>query len=185
MRSTSFHIKLVIVVTCLFVSANALAAPCSEDDAMNKMMALNRAISRMMASGPMTPDSPGVKLTQESGPASELIAAKKFDEACAEYDKLAAKYKVDLKGESKGLLTMDDLRKDGGKRGGECSIADASKRMMEMHGQIQDQVALGDADGDALREFGKDTAPFGELMVTDPSEVCRQLEGLKGKYKLQ
>ena len=179
------HSKLPFIVIFLFASTNAFAAPCTENDAMNKMLALNRAMGRMTASGNLTPDSPGVKLTQESGGASELIANKKFEEACAEYDQLATKYKIDLKKESEGLVTIEELQKDGGKRGGECSVADASKKMMEIHGQIQDQVALGDADGDALREFGKDTEPFGELMVTNPSEVCRRLDGLKAKYKLQ
>ena len=171
--------------TVSFAGQSVLAETCNESQAYNKMLAFGRAQSRIVAEGGQVAMNLGGEMTVASGPASELIAQKKFDEACAKYEELAKKYGIDLNKEQQGMVTIEELAKDGGKRGGECGIVEAQKKMMGMHEQLQDKVALGDADQDVFRQFGEDTAKIGELMSTNPSEACRQLDALKPKYKVQ
>lgn len=178
--------KLVILpISTLCLISQSAAAECNQTEAYNKMLALNKAQARIAAASPQSVDSAGTKLAMESAGIGQLLADQKFDEACKQYEMLAIKYGIDLKKEAKGMVTFEELAKDGGARGGECGVAEASKKMMGLHEQLQDKVALGEVSSDVFRDFGKDTEKYGELMMTNPSEVCRQLEGLKTKYKLK
>jgi len=161
--------------------ARASAESCTEAQAYNKMMALSRAQARFMALGSETI---GTEMMMESAGVGQTLADKKYDDACAKYEAIAVKYKIDLKKEALGLVTYEELAKDGGKRGGSCSQAEAHIKMMGMHQQLEDKAALGEVSRDIFTTFGKDTTKLGELMFTDPSEMCKQLDGLKGKYKL-
>ncbi len=176
--------RYVSLFTAVLFNAATAFADCTHDQAMNKMLAFNRALSRMMASGNYTPESPGVKATMESAPAGQLIADNKFNEACALYENLAKKFNIDLTKEAEGLITIERATKDGGKGTGSCTQADAHIKMMKMHEQLEDKVALGDMDRDVFRRFGDDTRAFGDLMYTNPSEICRRFDEMKKKYGL-
>ena len=178
---TSSAIAILLIVSAKL----SFAADCTESEAYDKMMALGRAQSRIMSSGGQAGMSVGSKLATDTAMVGQMLADKKFGEACRKYDEIAAKYKIDLTKEQDGMVTYNELAKDGGKRGGECGLAEAQKKMMGMHQQLQDQVALGDVDSNVFRQFGEDTAKLNELMFTDPSEVCRRLDGLKEKYKVK
>ncbi len=175
---------LISLTTAQIIPATGIAESCDENAAYNKMMALGRAQSRIIGSGGQAAQQTGMRITMDSASISELLAQKKFDEACAKYDAVAKKFGIDLAKESEGLVTMQELSKDGGKRGGICSQADAHIKMMNLHNQLQDKVALGDVDQDVIKRFNNDSTKFGELMYTDPSEMCRKLDTLKEKYKL-
>lgn len=174
--------SIVLFLSAVCFASTAVAAPCSEADAYNKMMALGRVQSRLMSGKDLRV---GGELAQEVANVGQVLADKKFDQACAQYDAIAKKYNVDLQKETQGLVTFDELQKDGGKRGGECSQADASIKMMNMHQQLEDMAALGDVDRDIFRKFGDDTSKLSELLLTNPSEMCRKLDALKPKYGLK
>lgn len=124
----------------------------------------------------------GAELAKATSAVGQTLADKKFAEACAQYDQIAQKFGVDLKKESEGMVTYQEILKDGGKRGGACSQADASKKMMDMHQQLEDKAAMGEVDRDIFRKFGDDTAKLTELLLTNPSEMCKKLDELKPKY---
>ena len=167
----------------LFISAtNVLAETCTEAQAFNKMFAINRAMSRMMAQGGAVAQTAGAQISMDSAPISALLGEKKYDEACAKYDALAQSNKIDIAKELQGIVTFEELQKDGGKRGGVCSQAEAHVKMMGIFQKVQDKVALGDADGDAFRKFSDETTKIGELMYTNPSEMCKRLDEIEKKF---
>lgn len=175
------------ILVCLFIVSLAACSgsnECSESDAYNKMMALGRAQARIVASGSPSSMSIVSNLTLESGAISELIAARKFQEACNKADDVAKGYGFDLAAEMKGMVTIEQLAKDGGKGSGTCSLAEAAQKQMAVHQLLQEQVDKGKASTDVFRKFNDDTSKFGELMYTDPSAVCLKLEELKKSYGL-
>lgn len=160
------------------------SSECSESDAYNKMLAINKLQGRIVSTNSEAGNQVSSYITGESGAISELIAQKKFTEACARADEFAKGFNVNLNDEMKGMITYDQLVKDGGKNGGSCSIADASMKQMEIHGKLQAKVDAGEMDSEIFRQFNQDTVWMAELLSTNPSEACRRLEELRSKYKL-
>lgn len=175
---------LVLSVSIAFTSCQS-ATQCDEAQAMNKMLALQRVEGRMVNVGGPQGAKLSLALAQESGKISELIAQKKFQEACDASEKVAKEWDLDLQKLSAGMITYEELQKDGGKRGGECSLAEAAQRNMAFHQKLQVQVNEGKADSEIFKRYSEDTKDFAELMATDPSGVCRKLDSLKGKYHIQ
>lgn len=170
----------------LFVLGSLSACnTCSESDAMNKMLAMQNVQAKLISEAGEQREQIAFAIAQESGKVSELIAQKDYSTACKTADAFATQWHIDLKEEMKGILTYEDLVKDGGKKGGECSLADAAQRNMEFHGKLQAQVDAGTVDSDVFRRYGEDTRTFATLMSSDPSAVCRKLEELKSKYNVQ
>lgn len=172
----------------LFLAVSTLSAcnsnNCTESEAYNKMLALGKFQGRIITSGTAASMTIAAAISTETGAISELIAAKKFSAACAKADEVAKGFDLDLKAEQKGMVTFEELQKDGGKRGGECSLAEAAQRNMAFHGKLQEQVNAGKVDSEVFRQYNEDTKSFSELMSTDPSAVCRKLDELKAKYKV-
>ncbi len=173
---------LAIVIPFVIVLSACGPKVCDSDAAYNKMLALGAVQGRLAADGGETSGEFAAFLGTESGKVSELIAQGKFVEACAKADEIAAKYKIDLATVQKDIITIEQLRKDGGKGSGTCSLADASKKQMELHGLLQKQVEAGKMDSDIFRRFNDDTRAFGEYLSTDPSKACKLIEDLKVKY---
>ncbi len=65
---------------------------------------------------------------------------------------------------------------------GDCTIVEAAKKQMEIHGLLQAQVDAGKMSSDIFRTFSVDTEDYGRLLTTDPGEACRLLERLRKKY---
>ncbi len=68
---------------------------------------------------------------------------------------------------------------------GECDIADAAKRQMEVHGKLQAQVDQGKMSSEIFRTFGDDTKELSHLLVEDPTATCRLLDQLAKKYGVE
>ena len=178
------HIAVPLLMAAL-VAACSDAKVCTPDKATNKLLALGSIEARLVARGGESGQKLALKLGQDSAPVAELIAQKKYAEACAAADALAAKLDIkDLEAQEKDMLTIQQLRADGGKGSGSCTLEDAAKRQMEVHGLLQAEVNAGRRSQDVFRDFAKDTLPFAELISKNPSEACALLDRVKTKYGL-
>lgn len=158
---------------------------CNYESASNKVLALGKAQGRWLAETENKDVmETAIQLGMESGAISELIAQSQYQEACAKADEVAKKYGIDLEKEQKGMVTIQQLAKDGGKGAGSCSIADASKKQMELHGLIQAAVTAGKKDSSAFTQFNDDTKSFSSLLSTNPSGACELIDNLKKQYGL-
>jgi hypothetical protein len=184
MRKTTC-IKTILLALSLCTIAACSGSSCDENKAYNKMLALNKIQGRLLAKGGDVGTPLGLSLTNEIGAVSEFIARKDYAGACAKADELAKKLGADLDNEQKGMITYEQLKVDGGKGSGSCSIADAAKKQMEVHGLLQAEVDAGRMDSDIFRTFNEDTVGFAEMLSTNPSAACELLDRLKTKYKLK
>lgn len=180
--------RAFILTLCLFLlNSSSTAFACTRDEAFNKMMALGRARQALMnqAGRDRSRIRTAVDLAKETADVGKVLAAEKYSEACGYYDKIAAKYGVDLNEAAKGMITMEQIRKDGGRNGGACSQSDAAKKLASISEDIQDKVALGDQPASAYSEFAKEVQKNNDLMSTDPSAFCAKLDQLNKKYNSQ
>ncbi len=65
-----------------------------------------------------------------------------------------------------------------------CTIVDAAKKQMELHGMLQAQVDAGKMNSDIFRTFSEDTKEYGKLLTEDPPAACALLARLQKKYGL-
>ncbi len=174
--------RIFIISIVLFIAA---CSKCDENQAYNKMLALGKAQGRIAAvpgdGGPAVAAAMG----KESAIVSELIAQKEFSKACSKADELAKRFDINLDEEQKNMITIEQLKTDGGKGSGSCSIADAAKMQMEVHGMLQAKVNAGEMSSDIFRQFNTDTQGYAEMLSTDPSAACKLFEDLKEKYNLK
>ena len=176
--------RTFIAIVCLvLLHSSSTAFACTRDEAFNKMMALGRARQAMMAD--RSNMRTAVDLAKETADVGKVLAAEKYTEACGYYDKIAAKYGVDLKEASKGMITMEQIRKDGGKKAGACSQSDAAKKLASISQDIQDKIALGDEPASVYRNFSAEVQKNNDLMYTNPSAFCVKLDQLNKKYNSQ
>lgn len=176
---------IVPLVLAALVVACADPNACTAEKATNKLLALGSIQARLVARGGESGQALALRIAQDSAPVAELIAQKKYAEACASADELARRLDIkDLEAQEKDMLTVQQLRADGGKGGGRCSLEDAAKRQMEVHGLLQAEVNAGRRSPDVFRDFNKDTLAFGELLSKNPSEACALLDRVKKQYGL-
>lgn len=64
----------------------------------------------------------------------------------------------------------------------DCTIADAARKQMELHGKLQAQVDAGKMNSDIFRTFNEDTKDYANMLATNPAEACKLFERLKVKY---
>lgn len=174
-----------VVLAMIFILVIACdSKSCDETQAYNKMLALNKVVGRMFSKGGEGLTKVAAFIQTESGVVSELIAQKKFTEACAKAEEIAGQYKINLADEMKDMVTFEQLAKDGGKGTGGCSIADAATRQMALHSLLQAEVDAGRKGTDIFSTFNQDTKSFAEMLSTDPTKACELIDQLKLKYGL-
>ena len=67
--------------------------------------------------------------------------------------------------------------------GSGCTIVDAAKMQMQLHGPLQEQVNAGKMSSDIFRTFNEDTKEYGDMLSRNrPDEACKLFEKLKVKY---
>ena len=174
----------VFLIIAILSSSCSNSTDCDVNQANNKMLALGRVQSRLVAKGGEDGMKFSAALATETGPIYELIAQQKYTEACVKADAIATKYGMDLAAEQKDMITYEQLAKDGGKGSGTCSMADASKKLMEIHGLLQVEVDAGRRSSDVFKDYNQDTVGFAEMLTRNPTEACDLLEKLRSKYKL-
>lgn len=182
-----FTLRSVLIACFLsIVWAPHFAQACTKDEAFNKMMAIGRAQQKMMlsAGGNHQQQIHVAELAKEVGDVGSVLAEGKYTEACGYYDTIARKYKIDLAASAEGMVTMDQIRKDGGKQGGSCSQADASKKLMEMSQKLEDKASLGDISRQKMSGFLQEASSHNDLMYSNPSEFCSKLDQLAVKYSV-
>ena len=68
---------------------------------------------------------------------------------------------------------------------GGCSVADAARQQMELHGKLQARVNAGTMSDEIFRTFNKDTEGYGEMLATNPAAACELFAQLTKKYGVQ
>ena len=121
--------KAILLATLPLLTANAT---CTQDEAFNKMMILGSEGAKRMHAFMKTKDSSIKLLPDDVTNAGVLLAEEKYTEACAIYDRVAKEYGVDFNEGAKTTLSMEELKDDGGQKGGECSLGDASIRFLNV-----------------------------------------------------
>lgn len=170
-----------------------LHAECTRDQAFNKMMKINQLSASLQSEVPLDPraNPTGMKSSYERlkdytdmmAPAGQLLADGKYNEACKIYDSVAARFGFDLK--TSNALTMDDLRKDGGrKKAGGCDVTELARRNAEFAAAFASAYAAGAFSFEQQRQFSKDSEKLNMLATSDPSQACEEIARLKTKYGL-
>jgi hypothetical protein len=183
---------IALLVSSIFhLTSTALHAECNEKQAFNKMMAFNQAwmkyqqdylaLPTEQQSNEFQKFSSGA---QRMGGLSAKLATKEWNAVCTGYDALAKEFGFDLKQAAKGVLTIEELQKDGGRRGGSCSLADASKRFMQMQEKFLDKKANGEVSLETERAFHKACEPLGLEMTKNPSAVCTKVVTISKEFGL-
>jgi hypothetical protein len=180
-----------IVFLLLGAFGPAAFAQCSEDQAFNKMMAFNLAwgeYQRQYSAMPMHKQGEEFPKfssgAERSAALSAKLAEKKWNEVCAGYDALAKEYGFNVKAASKGMITMEELKKDGGRRGGECDVGEAAKNHMGLMEKFTDKLANGEVTRQEQAAFMREWEPIGRNMQFDPSKVCSDSRALAKKWGL-
>jgi Xaa-Pro aminopeptidase len=105
-----------------------------------------------------------------------------YKNACSAYDSVVEKYNIDMGKASKDMLTVKELKKDGGKNGGSCSIADASIKMMGIIEKMQKLMNNADIAMEEFEEFSTKHDKILPLMSTNPSKYCDELDNITKTY---
>lgn len=180
----SSYVRLFYLALILGICLPTPAMACTQNEAFNKMMALGRANQAMLrgAGQDRAKQITAADMATEVTSVSDYLAKEKYAEACKYYDAIARKYSIDMEEAAEGMITMEELAKDGGRRGGRCSQADASKKVMEITNVINDKVAMGDVSGDVLKRFLAEAGKHNDLIYANPSAYCDEIDKIKKKY---
>ncbi len=181
-----------LIITA-FTLPNLVIAECTRDQAFNKMMKLNQLNMDIQSQVPADPrkhpramseaHAKMVMFTTEMAPAGPLLADGKYNEACAIYDKVAAKFGFNLNAAKS--LTMEQLEKDGGKSvGGKCDVTEMAIRNAKLMEDFSKAYDAGKFTYERQREFSKDSENLGRFGSSDPGKACDEIARLRDKYQL-
>lgn len=182
------HLRLSSVAIAALLAPHAHA--CSRDDAFNKMMALNQYGMKLQAALPDPLKDPAgynanyqhvIDFNARLAGVGKVLAAQRYDEACATYDALADEFHVDMPGQH--VRTMKELESEAKHPPrGKCDLAEAARRSMWLTESFQKHAQTEHLDRDAWQRFGKETEPVGLLMQQDPNKACGLIDDIAAKY---
>ncbi len=161
---------------------------CTQTEAVNKMMAINRVQQAMVLES--SNDNNEKELTKMlhslnvdmQNVHDNYLNKNDYNESCNQYDTILKKYNIDLEKASKDMLSIEELKKDGGKKGGSCSISEASKKMMTTIKKLQSLSENADISMEEFLEFHSKHDKLLLLMSTNPSKYCDELDALSKNY---
>ena len=161
---------------------------CTQEEALNKMMAIGR-VQQAMAIETSNDDKEKTltkmlsNLNTDMQTINETYMLKdEYENACSAYDSVVEKYNIDMEKASKDMLTVEELKKDGGKNGGSCSIADAAIKMMGITEKMQKLMNNADIAMEEFVEFSAKHEKILPLMSTNPSKYCDELDNITKTY---
>ena len=183
--------KITTVLTKISLLATLYTSTtfaCSEAEAFNKMMAIGR-VQQAMSIETQNDDKEKTLTKMLSNLNADMkivndkyMMSNNYSQACSEYDKIVTKYNIDMQKASKDMLTIEQLKEDGGKNGGSCSLSEASIRMMDTIEKMQKLMENGDIATEEFDEFNSKNNKISPLITTNPSKYCDELENLKKEY---
>ena len=186
MRTSWLLASYLVGLLSLNLSASA-RADCTQEQAFNRMMALNQVGAKLQAALPDPREDPAgyeanyqrvIDFSTRLASAGPLLAAQKYNEACAVYQKLESDFKVDT-GKS-NTLTLSELKKDGGKgRGGTCDLSEAAIRMAQITDKYVEARKHNKLSPLQAKEFDRQSREIGITMNEDPSKACTQMADLE------
>jgi len=178
-------LKKILLMTLLTISTTW---GCSESEAFNKMMAINRVQQAMTLETQHDDEERTLtKMLQALNADMQSVndiymLQNDYTGACDAYDKVIQKYNIDLEKASKDMLTIEELQKDGGKKGGSCSLGEASIKMMDTVGKMQKLMESAEIAMGEFEEFNTKHEKIMPLMTTNPSQYCDELNEIAKEY---
>jgi hypothetical protein len=178
-------LKKISLITLLTITSTW---SCSEVEAFNKMMAINRVQQAMTLE--TQNDDKEKTLTKMlhslnddmQSVNSNYMMKNDYTGACSAYDNIIQKYNIDLQKASKGMLTIEQLQKDGGKDDKSCSLSEASIKMTTIIEKMQKLVENADMAMGEFEEFNRKHEKIIPLMTTNPSKYCNELDKITKEY---
>ena len=166
----------------LFFISNAYA--CTEEEANNKMIMLGRAQHQMMNGSKENPQALGqaVMLAMEVSNVGKVMAEKKYKEACQYYDQIALKFKIDFKEYAKDTLKVKDYKQMASGKYKGCTFVQAKDKMMATVHELEDKVALGEADSSVMSQYIDEATTYNDFLYTNPNIYCAKMAELRKKY---
>lgn len=175
-------------ITVLLALATSSTLACTQSEALDKMMAIGRVQQAMVLETPnddkertltkmlrsLNSDMQSVK--------DNYLTKDDYVNACSAYDGIVEKYNIDMEKASKGVLTTEQLKADGGKNGGSCSVGDASIKMMGIIKEMQTLMTSADIAMEEFEEFNAKHEKIMPLISTNPSNYCDELDALAKEY---
>lgn len=186
----SSWLVLVLAMLASFVQS---AGACTRDDAFNRMMALNQYGMKLQAALPDPLKDPHgyeanykrvIDFNSRLGAVGKVLAAQKYDDACATYDALAKEYGVNIAAQGvRPLAAYEADAKSPPKAG--CDLAESSRRSMWLAESFKQHAGADHLGRDDWQRFGKDAEAVGQLMQQDPEKACELIDRVAARYGFQ
>lgn len=168
-------LKTMLLSSLSLVLANAV---CTEDEAYNKMMILGAEGAERMHAYMKNNHAKVMLLPDYVSQASPYMKKKNYTKACEIYDEVAKKYGIDFDKKSKNVLSMKEIKEDGGRKSGECSLADATLRFLNVSNLL---LARGLAK---TLEKNNVYHKASEQITSNPTVSCQLTKQLAQKYNV-
>lgn len=175
-----FKIKVVCLI--ILSSSTLLNAKCTQEESFNMMLALQQVGQQYMEKyESMSDENPKrstltKELTGFQTEVSEvgiLLKDEKYSEACETYEKIASKYKINLKEVMKTSPTIASLEQQG--KDGKCTMSDASIKYMN----------LTSAAPKLESKEKKTMQKIRNSIVSNPALSCEESDKLIAKYSIK
>ncbi len=182
-----------IGITLTFCCAASAFAECTRDQAFNRMMQLNTKsmnfqaeVSKLLTTDPEKFNAEQARFKDfavKLGSGGKLLADGRYNEACALYSALDREF--NLPADRKQTLTMERLRKNGGKSTATgCDLSQAAIKMAALSSAFAHAFDEGKITSAQSTQFTRDTESIGVVMNQEPSKACLMIVETAAKFEL-
>ena len=168
-------IKVMLLITLPLITANAT---CTQDEAYNKMMILGAEGAKRMHAYMKNKNAKVTLLPDYVSKVSPFMEKEEYTKACEIYDDVAKKYGINFKKDEKITMSMKEIKEDGGRKGGVCSLGDAALRFLNVSNIL---LARGLAKKLEKSDLYHKAS---EEMTLHPSKSCQLTQELAEKYNV-